>query len=179
YRYLPLDVIAGEIRLIVLLPAEDPSSPLIAHFAYERLGGEVAYTCLSYAWGNPTRTSRILINGRSMMITENLELALRDIRQKSHPLTIWADAISIDQENVHERSREVRRMHKIYENADSVIAWLGPGNEASDRAMDFIINFNPKAEAPSYEENISVYVDILVHLLARPYFRRLWPVQEI
>ena len=35
------------------------------------------YVALSYVWGDPNKTREILINGKSVQVTENLESALR------------------------------------------------------------------------------------------------------
>lgn len=41
------------------------------------------------------------------------------------PEYIWIDAICINQEDLEERSIQVARMYSIYDNAQSVLIWLG------------------------------------------------------
>jgi Heterokaryon incompatibility protein (HET) len=244
HEYVPLDLVAEEIRLVVLLPAKNRNDPLYAHFAHESIYGNVSYLCLSYTWGIGEATSVLILNGMTFPIRKNLEDALRDIRDDISTTTIWIDAICIDQQNVRERSRQVSRMHQIYENADSVLVWLGEADEDSDLALDFIARRkgydsmyisdnweegeaavprpfeyfeNPMEDdetesAPALtNENIAPSVDkpddgketlerdfqdltlkdakkrknlggcwaAIYRLLQRPYFRRMWVVQEI
>lgn len=80
HRYLPLDLVAGEIRLVVLQPADNFSAPLAGHFAHEPLYGQAVYQTLSYTWGSAERTSEIILNGQILPITNNLDLALRHLR---------------------------------------------------------------------------------------------------
>jgi hypothetical protein len=138
HEYVPLDLVAEEIRLVALLPAKNRSDPLYAHFAHESIYGNVAYQCLSYTWGTDETTSELILNGMTIAIRKSLENALRGLRNETSKTTIWIDAIFIDQRNVKERSRQVSRMHQIYENADGVLVWLGEADEDSDLALDFI-----------------------------------------
>lgn len=59
-------------------------------------------------------------------------------------LTVWIDAICINQEDNDERASQVAMMASIYQNAEEVIAWLGPdsrvygvGFEVIDRMAAF------------------------------------------
>jgi hypothetical protein len=47
YRYMPLDVFANEIRIICIMPAEDPTAPIVAHAAHCPIKCEVTYLALS------------------------------------------------------------------------------------------------------------------------------------
>ena len=47
----------------------------------------------------------------------------------TNPVSLWIDAVCIDQFSLDERSRQVSLMHEIYTKATTVIAWLGPLNE--------------------------------------------------
>lgn len=55
----------------------------------------------------------------------------------SQPLTLWADAICINQKDIVERGHQVQVMRKIYARAMEVRSWLGPGTPGSALAMDF------------------------------------------
>jgi hypothetical protein len=95
YRYLPLDMVAEEIRLVVLLPSEDPSAPLVAHLAHESLYGPAAYQCLSYTWGDGPADRDLVLNGQLIKIRKSLADALKAIRSREpgNMVTIWADAV--------------------------------------------------------------------------------------
>jgi hypothetical protein len=149
------------------------------------------YHTLSYVWGNPKDTVRITVNGHSFQATKNLEAALRTIR--SHPCSIkgmklWVDAICINQNDVVERSIEVRRMRVIFESSFGTFAWLGPGTLDSSHTLAVLTAI---AEVASNEDNFlipfkadsgHVFRDVGLFLwsfVTLPYWSRLWIVQEI
>jgi hypothetical protein len=47
YRYVPLDMIADEIRIICLMPAEEETAPIVMHVAHCPIKSEVTYIALS------------------------------------------------------------------------------------------------------------------------------------
>ena len=59
-------------------------------------------------------------------IGSSLGAALKHLRQKSRPITVWTDALCINQSDDEEKSWQVRLMTQIYSNAKVVHAWLGP-----------------------------------------------------
>jgi hypothetical protein len=138
HEYVPLDLVAEELRLVVLQPARNWDAPLYAHFAHESIYGKVVFHCLSYTWGTGEATSELTLNGQLFPTRKNLENALRSLRSEVSKTTVWIDAICIGQENVRERSRQVARMNQIFEKADCVLVWLGEADEDSDLALDFI-----------------------------------------
>lgn len=82
-------------------------------------------------------------------------------------------------------------MYSIYENAEGVLIWIGPSENDSDMGMDFITEIwdDPgkelfvSTEDGGFELNFTprtycAFVS-LCRILTRPYFTRLWVVQEI
>ncbi|GAP92621.2 putative HET domain-containing protein [Rosellinia necatrix] len=65
------------------------------------------------------------LNGHGVPIKHNLALALHYIRSASHPLTIWVDAVCINQADIDERNSQVALMALIYSRAAAVVTWLG------------------------------------------------------
>jgi hypothetical protein len=68
---------------------------------------------------------------RSLFGDDNLHAALvrlRDWRDSNSDYIhgLWLDALCINQENIPERSSEVRLMSRLYELARVVFGWLGP-----------------------------------------------------
>lgn len=55
----------------------------------------------------------------------SLETALRHMRDSSRPMTVWADALCINQQDVEERNAQVQMMGKIYSGATRTIIFLG------------------------------------------------------
>ncbi|TVY39853.1 Heterokaryon incompatibility protein 6,OR allele [Lachnellula subtilissima] len=158
HEYLPLDYVCDEFRLVTLWKADNYNDPLKASLAYSVMHDDVTYHCLSYNWGprDEKSTCTILLNGQTFMIRENLDRALREIRNNVYMVVIWIDAICIDQNNVSERNRQIPRMLEIYDAAEAVISWAGEGDEASDTAIDFLSELQSPAK-----------------------FRRIWVVQEL
>lgn len=187
HEYLPLDLVAEEIRLLVIKPSKDPSSPLVAHLTQESIYGKAVYQCLSYTWGDAKPSEDLIMSGQRIKITKNLYSALRAIRHPTDVQVVWADAVCTNQHDTRERSRQVSRMHKIFEMADCVIIWLGDDDEDSDVTMDFVAELG-RPEWTAFEgdgfklkwgQRLAVTWTATYKLLQRPYFRWLWIVQEL
>ncbi|KAK4062432.1 hypothetical protein Trihar35433_9253 [Trichoderma harzianum] len=73
----------------------------------------------------------ILVNDYKIKVTANLETALKHLRDQEERVTLWIDALCIDQSNTEERSSQVAQMREIYSNASEVIIFLGNGLEYS------------------------------------------------
>ncbi|KAF2732825.1 hypothetical protein EJ04DRAFT_440424, partial [Polyplosphaeria fusca] len=138
YSLLPLDRKRCETRLIQLLPSSDESSPIECKlYVVSRNDGPI-YTALSYAWGNKAHVSPIKVNGLDWWVTENLHSALTHIREAENAVTLWVDAICIDQKNDEEKSWHVQQMRETFTEASDVIAWLGPATESEIDAMKML-----------------------------------------
>lgn len=103
---------------------------------------------------------------------------------------LWVDAICINQEDMSERSRQINLMGRIYSNSRRLLVWLGCYQDDSCVAMDFITNLGRKKEEEVEEfhswlvkeqDNLPHFQGIfnsLTRLIARPWFRRTWILQE-
>jgi hypothetical protein len=76
--------------------------------------------------------------GANFFIRENLYQALRHLREEHREVTLWNDAICIDQSNGREKERQIAMMAYIYNGAHSVSIWLGDTSKKSDMAMEFV-----------------------------------------
>ncbi|KAH6717811.1 heterokaryon incompatibility protein-domain-containing protein [Leptodontidium sp. MPI-SDFR-AT-0119] len=192
-RSLPLFPLPGWRRPIASrkevnnLLAYHSSSP--PYFAPRFQWGD--FEALSYVWGPPDAKGRISINGKIVKVQESVELALRRLRELPETrcgMKYWIDAICIDQNNVGERNIQVKRMYEIYEKALSVVVWLGEETPGSNRAVDLIVkvakdekeheDLGRYSRAPSSGFAGSDWAS-LISLLERPYWRRVWIVQEL
>ncbi|KAI9157973.1 Heterokaryon incompatibility protein [Paramyrothecium foliicola] len=135
----------------------------------------------------------------TLEIRRNLALALRHLRYEDKPRKFWVDAICINQLDKYERSEQVKRAANIYIEASSVVLWLGLPTEDSATAMqalDFlgsqvVCNTDarmfsaPQAEKPEwYSPQTTLPYDratwaAIDSLLRRPWFTRVWIVQEL
>jgi hypothetical protein len=93
------------------------------------------YFALSYVWGDPTLSKRILVNGTKVSITENLYIALRHLQHETNVVTIWIDAFCIN-EGDDERAEQVMKMKAIFQEAQHVLVWLGLAGDCSDELID-------------------------------------------
>ena len=137
YKHSPLP---GQkwIRLL-RLPPQAGIAPVTASLDFHELTDDiVSYTSLSYSWGrnsdgdaSPNR--KMLIQGQSLAITENLYDFLLRIRpnQDQDAVLLWVDAVCINQTDVPERNAQVAMMAEIYRKAAKLIIWLG--NDADNK----------------------------------------------
>lgn len=134
--YTPLEGDSRRFRLLFLEPSTDRLAPLRCELNRASFDNEdVKYTALSYTWGDPIATTPIFVNGVETQVTLNLEAALRHIRQITDSITLWVDALCINQEDLAEKNHQVEMMRDIFSGAELVIAWLGSAGEDSDLAM--------------------------------------------
>ncbi|KAF2675041.1 hypothetical protein BT63DRAFT_27130 [Microthyrium microscopicum] len=101
---------------------------------------DTPFQALSYVWGDPTPVSEIEIDGRFCKISQNLSQALLSIYDNTAFRVIWADAVSINQQDNEEKSWQVQQMVHIYSRAESVLSWLGVGDTNSTLAMQQLNN---------------------------------------
>ena len=133
----PLDSSRHEIRLASRHPSLVPGSEIRCTLFNASLKGAPDYRALSYTWGDSKLTSLIWVNGDKIEVTGNLLAALKCLRFESSSLTLWIDAICIDQSNVHERNEQVRRMRDIFEQALEVFVWLGEEKDGRRRPDEY------------------------------------------
>lgn len=167
--YEPLDKTTDAIRVIHLQPyknnQESGKTQMIQcslkHVTFQQLP---EYEALSYAWGNPTKLKTIRIGKEGMNITKNLWDALDRLRRETKQVRVlWADAVSINQEDSEERNRQVRLMAFIYSRAQKVHVWLGSSHVPCVGLKCAISSCRTELE----------------WLCGREYWERLWIIQEI
>jgi hypothetical protein len=159
YTYQPIDSSQGEIRILTLnfdarltlgrdrigLLAGTltklllPISTLPRAQRALRMSKVPVFHALSYVWGEDEKPQEILIDGKSIPITQNLYDGLRALQKNSvGPIRVWADALCICQEDAVERSAQIMLMREVYHSASEVSIWLGANSEDGRRAFNFI-----------------------------------------
>ncbi|OTB14618.1 hypothetical protein K445DRAFT_319029 [Daldinia sp. EC12] len=173
----------------------------------------VEFEALSYTWGSPKIREKAVVLGdggevkgfRALGRTQRLGLqgnladAMRHLRYEDRSRVVWIDALCINQDDLEERSEQVKRMELIYKLAHRVVAWLGPGSPASELAFSKLAHLGRQIEhtrdgtmlsAPGCTEDKwfsgkSVLPwdaetwDAIFETCSRVWFGRLWIVQEI
>ncbi|KAJ3453392.1 hypothetical protein MRS44_017639 [Fusarium solani] len=175
YAQVPLDAAHRGIRLIKLYPGI-MTEPIVGDLEAACLDSPEPcdYTALSYAWGDSTFLQPISVNGRLFGITPNLHAALKYIRSPTEPMVLWVDSMCIDQGSTSEMSKQVPMMRDIYQLSKRVIAWLGEADSAGGHAMDYIASSVWEQESPPGHLQLA-----LDSLFSRPYWTRVWVVQEV
>lgn len=153
-----------------------------------RLKTPEPYVAISYAWGDPGDTETIEVDGHRVQVSVSLHGALQALRKNNCSVLVWVDALSIDQQNKEERAQQVKLMKNIYSKATSVAIWLGPDEDESTQAVNFITELVRRPQEASLQnENASIlplgttpqHLINVAALFERPYWRRLWVVQEV
>ena len=137
WSHVALERETDQIRLLALLPGE-VGNEIRCKEVKVYLKDSVAFEALSYTWGDPHNMHFITFEDRPFPVTENLYLALEQLRPKRLPRYLWIDAVCIDQLNDFEKSAQVQLMGDIFARASRVIAWLGKAEDDSDLAFDFL-----------------------------------------
>ena len=125
FRYQSLASASTSIRLLQVRPARYRHDPLVVDVTSFPIGQSPDYTALSYTWGSSESKGPIFISDGSVLeATRNLIGGLGDLRHKGY-LTVWADAICINQDDNDERNQQVLLMGEIYRRAKRVVIELG------------------------------------------------------
>jgi hypothetical protein len=216
YVYEPLP--PGSIRLFTLLPGPKNATELrgclyATPFAKRlpNLGGLEQdealelYEALSYAWGEPKLSHKIICNSKQICVTQSLFEALQQLRRPRLERTLWIDAICINQSDEAEKQEQIRFMRDIYFCAIGVTIWLGPADNLTmwalrliDRASALaghggrgvhIAESNDRGTEGPYSDSTGLYgfpsytnVDgwaPVLEFFSRRWFGRVWVVQEL
>jgi hypothetical protein len=178
HAYAPLDESIHEVRLVCLWPGSD-NDHIQCQMAHVPLYAGLNFEALSYTWGSPENPVTILLDGCPFSIGPNLFGALRALRHSSKPRFLWIDALCINQASIEERSREVQRMRDIYRKAFDVVVWLGEAADGSDDAMDLIASSVPDRIPQITFHNTDSRWSALDKLVRRPWWNRVWCLQEL
>jgi hypothetical protein len=168
------------------------------------------YYCLSYTWGTQSDDVEIQIDGQTLYVRPSLvdilhrlqELAAEGSSPDLKVEWVWIDRICVNQDDVEERSEQVKCMGTIYSQGTRTIIWAGPdwdGCSAAwrliDQIYDLCMNENPKAKyladiplrmysdqnhadsrLPPWDDQLWVH---LRGLFTLPWFTRTWIIQEV
>ncbi|CAG8961338.1 hypothetical protein HYFRA_00013799 [Hymenoscyphus fraxineus] len=184
------------IRLLELQPGNFGSS-FHGKLREVSLDNPTTYEALSYTWGDPGTASTLNCEGASIPLTLNLQLALERLRRVGEVRILWIDQICINQDDIVERGQQVKLMGDIYRKAEVVDIWIGEEDEETQlavRAVGHLMGcFTDASENDGNNEefipNVIQKLGLLFvkspswiaarKIFERPYFRRMWIVQEV
>ncbi|KAF2704690.1 HET-domain-containing protein, partial [Pleomassaria siparia CBS 279.74] len=180
YCYSPLLPGHGNIRLLRLLPHEDESADIqceLYDYSLQDSCRTHLYEALSYVWGDPEEKLPIFLHKHRFDVTINLHSALFRLRNHSMERILWVDAICIDQANREEKEHQIQSMANIYGQASRVVVWLGEAADDSTQALEEIRVAGGRMF--STHSSGEVVKEAVLALLLRPWFRRIWILQEV
>jgi Heterokaryon incompatibility protein (HET) len=199
FPYSPLSAGTSKIRILHILPGQFDDA-ICCTLTHADLAAQPQYEALSYAWGDSSNTKPITLDGFRFQVTVGLESALRHLRLENGVRKLWADAVCINQKDLGERNSQVALMRKIYQRAWKVLVWLGNELEEEDDLTKTLDEGTPNPMAPAFslvklltesadgflgvlaresEELMTSNMIRLIQLMHRPWFSRLWILQEV
>jgi hypothetical protein len=194
YIYEPLTS-PTSIRILELQPGSK-DDPIQCQLRIVTMEVVPPYEAMSYTWGSPDDKREIFCGGMKVKIPTNLRDVLRRVRDFWKVKCVWADAICINQSDKKEVGHQVRQMASIYSAAERVVVWLGLGNpfkgwvqheDISARMRHCCEHVQRSIDLESRWGTVTIRGDFDSHpfliawgnLCQRPWFRRLWVVQEV
>ena len=178
---------------------------MVCDLVEAKLSHKPQYEALSYRWTDPNKENPDLAycNGFECPIGPNLHAALIRFRLIDVPRALWVDQLCINQAQGPEMAQQLLVMCNIYSKAERVLAWLGPAYDDSDKAMDLFPKLVDRLEALDLEKKLEKgdqdmrsnspawyeasplpelernNLKALYKLFSRPYFSRMWTLQEL
>ena len=144
-----------EIRLLYIMPSDDPKSTVEMVMAHCNLDNHPPYEALSYTGGNPysnfkAKSSKsewkdpweektlVMVNDIAFEVKRNLKQALRQFRKTHAGKAIWIDSICINEADPVERTEQIRLMCEVYNEAKDVPIWLGERTDGVDTSLKLV-----------------------------------------
>jgi hypothetical protein len=221
--YSPLPT-KNSVRLLRLQSGGEESE-IRCKLTVHELNTAPSYEALSYVWGNPEPSQPIYLNDICVDVGPNLFAALRylvsgsprEVRELDELHTrykflqrndywshadgptervVWADAICINQQDVDEKSHQVKLMASIYSRASQVVMWLGADEGDAVKALPIIATALedyatskkrddplpykafPHVAPPGYPNFGDEKWFSLARFYDKEWFERIWVIQE-
>lgn len=140
YHYRSLDSEQRQIRLITLEPGAW-SNPICCTIKTVFFDSKPEYDALSYVWGDAKNLKTIRLDNHPFEVTENLWIVLRRLRDPNTHLSLWIDAICINQMDKAEKSQQVAMMGEIYSSCLSTRIWLGEDADVSETGSKSVTTY--------------------------------------
>lgn len=139
------------------------------------------YEAVSYYWGPPAEQKSILLDGKTVFIRATLHSFMTILCRKGLNTPLWLDALCINQRDDMERSQQVAMMSDIYRNAGGIKSWIGNGDFDTDYALGFLQHRHEAKliESVHFGEVQYRAREALLCVALRPYWSRLWVLQEL
>ncbi|KAI1123577.1 HET-domain-containing protein [Nemania abortiva] len=177
YQYMPLQG-RGSIRVLDLSPGSPESPSIHCNIRSVNISGKTRpeFEAVSYTWGEDSPPESILCNtdNARLLVSPNCHEMLRTLRDKDKVRTLWVDAICINQSDVEERNDQVKVMGDIYRIASHTVIFLGGSLKGCPNLFQYLAA-NDNSSPPPNDGIVSE----LERLFTRPWFSRIWVIQEL
>ena len=185
YATLPLSTSDRSIRLLDLEPAS-ADQPLAGQLRVAPLASSPHFAALSYVWGGysePRDTISCNDNGCALDITANCHDALRALRRRYGAVTVWVDAICINQSDDDEKAVQIQLMNEIYTWAYATLIWLGQDHTSSDAALQWLSKSSRGVvitdvlrfgSAPTQKGRLNAWCRIVASIATDPFEQAVW-----
>jgi hypothetical protein len=186
YDYKPLH--AGQIRFLRITQVEPNLKITIEEI---NLDSVPSYITISYCWESQSPTRGIVCNGLNLLVTENVNVILRTLFMFNPGRYFWIDADCIDQRNALEKAIQVPMMAEIYTPCEKSVAWLGSSVRLIRKAIIAIpqlevdlTDFLSASTLEHFSHDLGLEYEFrqiyrgIEYLLNKPWFKRIWIVQE-
>ncbi|KAG4436671.1 hypothetical protein IFR05_007850 [Cadophora sp. M221] len=194
YKYQPLE--ENQIRVLhIFRPAG--SKFLHCEFTTKTINSlKGGYVAISYVWGvdKTIRSKVICEDGRALDLGASAAAILEAVADMDTMPLIWIDTLCIDQSNTGEKESQIPMMTEVYRSASKVVAWLGHPTVDSHLVVPFLNMLSGAFESqisrkqqmtmdslqylPGCQVECSPEWTALRNFLRRPWFRRMWILQE-
>lgn len=113
------------------------------------------------------------------------------LQLKLSRLRFWVDALCINQADTQEKARQIPRMREIYGYTMQVLAWLGENPIEDDSSLIRATDYHSRRAVSGlnggfYGNKLRLHllreegcVQAVERLLQRPWFTRVWVIQEV
>lgn len=180
-QYSYITIPANHIRLLKPARHSGLNNRSILTFSVETypIARAPPYTAVSYVWGLGAASREIRLDGHGFAIRPNLWSCLYNLTllqtnsyRDTHWTHMWIDAVCINQKDEKEKSQQVRAMSEVYSRAVEVSAWLGP--QRLPHWLQWQEDVTTTVESSEW-----LLCDNVPELAERPYWSRMWIVQEL
>lgn len=156
------------------------------------------FVAISYCWGTePPSRLLPLADGTCIRIKADVESLISRVFTDCVPgELLWIDAICINQEDVDEKSEQVRIMNEIYGAARRVSVWLGKPDGDEEEVATHLAHFYfgyvdnihiahvplEKGNTVNWDrgpDSVRKAAESWAHLVSLPWFVRVWVIQEV
>ncbi len=171
-----------------------------------KLNSLPCYTAISYCWGRGELLKDFILNGFRFKVLDSVFAILEAIRTNTALSSAsrswwWIDSICINQNDVTERESQIKLMGIIYKSAGRTVGWFGEGSGDVDQEQgseftsrgesaieslfllreyrtDIMKGKEKDLKAVKKLVNSIVVWEGVEELLLRPWWRRVWTLQE-